>query len=207
MLFRSYSGGISLYSKSNNLRLIYPTNEANNLNDTLTLDWSSVDNVDYYQILIDTNYNFNSPLLIDSLIPALGNNNGNQPDTEVLLNTLLTGTKYFWKTRVIAAQDTSAWTTIWNFEISETGDVINSNAENNISNIKVFPNPITNRLMIQGINDQTILTRLYNSNGQIVLEKKINQNTVLDCSSIPNGIYILNIIEANQSINKLVVKQ
>ena len=124
-----------------------------------------------------------------------------------MLNTLLTGTKYFWKTRVIAAQDTSAWTTIWNFEISETGDVINSNAENNISNIKVFPNPITNRLMIQGINDQTILTRLYNSNGQIVLEKKINQNTVLDCSSIPNGIYILNIIEANQSINKLVVKQ
>jgi len=59
--------------------------------------------------------------------------------------------------------------------------------------IKIYPNPVSNQLMISSANEGLVLVRLYDQNGRIVVEqKRPSSNTaVIDVSQIGAGIYFL----------------
>lgn len=58
-----------------------------------------------------------------------------------------------------------------------------------ISSVFIYPNPVTNTLFIQGVEDEAIL-EVYNITGKSVLKDK---GTELDVTSLTQGTYILRI--------------
>lgn len=58
-----------------------------------------------------------------------------------------------------------------------------------ISSVFIYPNPVTNTLFIQGVEDESIL-EVYNLTGKSVLKDK---GTELDVTSLTQGTYILRI--------------
>lgn len=73
----------------------------------------------------------------------------------------------------------------------------------------VYPNPATNRLTIELNNDQKKLTyQLFNVVGTPVMSGLINQNAVLDLTSIPAGLYFLRISGSDsEHIHKVLVSK
>jgi hypothetical protein len=63
--------------------------------------------------------------------------------------------------------------------------------------IKVAPNPVRSQLNIQTM--EVGEAYLYNSQGTLILQKSINQNTQLDLNDLPTGTYWLKIITNKES--------
>jgi hypothetical protein len=80
-------------------------------------------------------------------------------------------------------------------------DMIVSSHEIGQSTIKIYPNPVSNNLIIETEDHFDFKIRIFNLQGQSILEDK--NNTVVDVSSIPNGFYLLEIIDL-KSGKKLV---
>jgi hypothetical protein len=83
---------------------------------------------------------------------------------------------------------------------------VSSNMIDNI--IDVYPNPTSDLVNIFIDKTENTQLQIININGQVVLEKQINeQNTLLDVSAYNKGVYIVRISnQTGVSINKLVVK-
>ena len=83
---------------------------------------------------------------------------------------------------------------------------VTSNMMDNV--IDVYPNPTSSLVNVFIDKIENTQLQIININGQVVLEKQINdQNTLLDVSSYNKGVYIIRITnESGVSINKLVVK-
>ncbi len=78
-------------------------------------------------------------------------------------------------------------------------------------NILVYPNPFTNKLNIefpQPIN-QPYTISLYDSNGVLIMnqQKSDPASTTLDISDLSRGIYIISIINNNQTYNRMIFKK
>jgi hypothetical protein len=75
---------------------------------------------------------------------------------------------------------------------------------------KIFPNPASNKIYLQQIDDNgqsTINLSLYNVSGEIVLEKVISNNNSTITLDLPMGVYWYKIIEnENESYKgKLII--
>lgn len=71
------------------------------------------------------------------------------------------------------------------------------------SNLKIYPNPVDNYLMVEGIHQDAIL-QLVNLNGQLLYE---GFERTMYVGDLPSGIYYLRVINKNQvSIEKWVKK-
>jgi len=95
----------------------------------------------------------------------------------------------------------------WNTPFAEGGfdldgvGVIHSNARSSLSQnenqgIKVFPNPIdksTGKLNIQFASDDSKDLKIYNLQGQIILEKEIYSGEQLDLTHFETGTYLLKV--------------
>jgi len=69
----------------------------------VVLSWSSVGNVDYYEVQVDDLSNFNSPLIFQAVVYA--------PETERIVDPPLLPGNYFWRVR--ACQDAGTNCTAW----------------------------------------------------------------------------------------------
>jgi hypothetical protein len=87
----------------------------------LTLDWAPNTAVDFYDLQIDTNINFNTPLLRSISKSYINSTNGNS-DTQHYIDELLFGQRYFWRVRSRNLVDTTVWSEVWNFT---TRDLVN----------------------------------------------------------------------------------
>ncbi len=73
------------------------------------------------------------------------------------------------------------------------------------SDVRVYPNPVKDRLYIKGEVNSTEI-RIYDITGRIYFaEMKIHQNTI-DVSTLQNGIYFIEISFDNQSVVKKFIK-
>ena len=76
----------------------------------------------------------------------------------------------------------------------------------NITENSFYPNPITNNLNIKTTNYPAHLY-LYNVSGQLLLQKEIKQeNTSIDFSSYPSGIYFIELKQNNNISRKKIIK-
>ena len=69
--------------------------------------------------------------------------------------------------------------------------------------LNIFPNPAKNSITIQSSKATTV--RLQNSNGLVLLTQKINGNSSMDISKLPNGIYY--VVNADSGESFKVVKE
>ncbi|MBN2523600.1 MAG: T9SS type A sorting domain-containing protein [Bacteroidales bacterium] len=71
----------------------------------------------------------------------------------------------------------------------------------NVETIKVYPNPVKDFVYIEGIVSKDYSVRIVDISGRIILERKIENNTI-DLSSLQRGIYLLKIANRVHKIIK-----
>ena len=105
---------------------------------------------------------------------------------------------------------------VWLMKIDEDGHIVNkTSSASGISykdnNIRIFPNPTADYLYIEHDAVEEISYSLYDSRGQMVLQKKKTEpytTYILDFASYPNGIYYLHIINptGHNTVEKILVE-
>jgi hypothetical protein len=70
--------------------------------------------------------------------------------------------------------------------------------ENN--NIKVFPNPTSGTIKIQFDSHEQIPIQIYNTSGQLIINKSISDSEIIELSSFGKGLYILKIQDKTKKI-------
>ena len=74
--------------------------------------------------------------------------------------------------------------------------------------IDIYPNPVTDRIYINYFTSQNLKMHVYNSVGQCVLQRELNNQTnEIDISSLTRGIYILKLTSSNGTIEKKIIKE
>lgn len=75
-----------------------------------------------------------------------------------------------------------------------TSTTLSTQENNNISEIKVYPNPASKRVFIEGLKDTKVFVEIISSEGRKVLDQiKINKDNSIDISGIPAGVYYINL--------------
>lgn len=71
--------------------------------------------------------------------------------------------------------------------------------ENNFSaQIKIYPNPASKRVFIDGVKGKDISVEIFSAEGKKVLQQtEIENNSSIDISGIPSGVYFININSGN----------
>jgi Secretion system C-terminal sorting domain/Divergent InlB B-repeat domain/CARDB len=104
------------------------------------------------------------------------------------------------KTYTIASLDDATDVNI-EFEADPTGidDISN--------NFKVYPNPFSDKIAIEGIEDNCNV-KIYNIAGQLILYiPSLNKSDKIDTHSLENGVYLMKITDNNnQQITKQIIK-
>lgn len=78
---------------------------------------------------------------------------------------------------------------------------------NNHAVVNIYPNPAGNTLNITGISGKTTVL-LYDVIGKLVLEKEVENNTILNTSHLVDGIYtLLTESKMGRSFNKVVISK
>ena len=74
--------------------------------------------------------------------------------------------------------------------------------------LQLYPNPTTDKINISISIGQNLIMQVYNTVGQCVMQKELNNFTnSIDISSLINGIYILKITSPNGTIEKKIIKE
>ena len=68
-------------------------------------------------------------------------------------------------------------------------------------NVKVYPNPASDKVTVTGLPHDTVIT-LYNMSGQKLLEVAANGDTAIDISGLAKGMYFLNTAKGSAKIIK-----
>ena len=78
--------------------------------------------------------------------------------------------------------------------------------DESISEISVFPNPASEMIHIEGVEAAEV--RIYNAMGQLSLRQSTNGNDqeTIDISSLPNGIYLIQLVSKGGLATKQIVK-
>lgn len=65
--------------------------------------------------------------------------------------------------------------------------------EEKIPEISIFPNPASNFIQIQlNSNHDDFILNIYNANGALVYSEKVQENSIINLTDLPSGIYLLN---------------
>ncbi|KAA3650518.1 MAG: T9SS C-terminal target domain-containing protein [Bacteroidetes bacterium] len=95
----------------------------------------------------------------------------------------------------------SALKDVWELSYSSVGLETIENIE-----FKIYPQPVSNQLFIESGTDVELLVQMYDLNGRVVIQKKIdNQFNMLDVTAIKSGMYHLKIISNQKSISKKII--
>lgn len=116
------------------------------------------------------------------------------------LTTAVTFRVYGWNAEASAGTES-----IDDFAISGSITVLSVN-ENNISGLKIYPNPAKTNLFITSDNFETKQVEIYNVLGKVVLSAKAT-NAPVNISALSNGIYVVKVTEnGKSSTRKLIIE-
>jgi len=163
---------------------------------------------DYFKIIIEGFFNNQSTGAVEYLLADYTSGNEIIVDTWDELDLSLFGT-------VDSIQ--------FNLESTHTGDygmntpayfcfdnlifeTISSLSENIKNDIKIYPNPTTDFININGVGEGQI--SLTDISGKVIYQKNnCSQNEIIDLTSFNSGIYIINVMSENYSISGKVIKK
>ncbi|MFY7815695.1 MAG: T9SS type A sorting domain-containing protein, partial [Chryseobacterium taeanense] len=90
-----------------------------------------------------------------------------------------------------------------------TTSTLNTNENDLSSQIKIYPNPASKKVFIEGIKDKNTIVEIMNTEGRKVLkESKIENDKSINISGIPAGVYFINLNSGNQKVysKKLIIQ-
>ena len=79
-------------------------------------------------------------------------------------------------------------------------------SESKLSEIQIYPNPATNKLIIKTTQAIKGLMKIYNSKGELVYQQHHTSQSTVDISTFSEGIYMLYLVTAKEAISKPFVK-
>lgn len=85
-----------------------------------------------------------------------------------------------------------------------SGDTLSN--ENNIFDFEMYPNPTSNVLKVNMLDNRKVSFAIYNVMGQ-QLKTSILTNSEINVSDLPSGIYLLEVNDGQKSISKKFIKQ
>jgi hypothetical protein len=74
-------------------------------------------------------------------------------------------------------------------------------------NLKVYPNPVKDKLLIESSGLNIKKTEVYNLYGKLIFKSDTLENNSLDLSQLERGIYFLRIETTNAKITKKIIKE
>jgi N-acetylneuraminic acid mutarotase len=91
---------------------------------------------------------------------------------------------------------------VWNYGLNVSIPV--NNFENKI--VRIYPNPANTQITIDLENIFNSNYSLFSIHGEVIKKGQLNEiNNQIDCSNIPSGLYVLQIVNAKTSVSKKVL--
>ena len=80
--------------------------------------------------------------------------------------------------------------------------------ENTLNSFKIYPNPATHKIFINGLKTKNNTAEFNNVEGRKVLEKKVNEDQTIDISPLKPGVYFVTVSSEGLKIysQKVMVK-
>jgi len=78
----------------------------------------------------------------------------------------------------------------------------------NQNKIKIYPNPASDKIFVEGINQENLNAEFITLEGRVILNKNVNSDNSIDISGLNSGIYFIT-IKSNQTkiyTQKIIVK-
>ena len=78
-----------------------------------------------------------------------------------------------------------------------------------VEDIAVYPNPTDGCfkiIMPEGVSTGHPYYLIYDLNGVLINEKSLSEETDVDIGNMPNGVYLLKIINGDETYSKIIVK-
>ena len=92
-----------------------------------------------------------------------------------------------------------------NCMVATLGNLTTGIKETNISNISVFPNPVSSTLFLSGLTQNSTVS-VFDLSGKLLINKSVLSNQI-DVSKLTNGFYTIRIVDKNGITSKVFVKQ
>ena len=90
-----------------------------------------------------------------------------------------------------------------NFKVVKS-DIVMSSEQQILQNVKVFPNPVEDRLIVVGEGIREI--KILDLNGNVLIRKLKSFNNI-DLSNLKSGTYIVSIHAVNYNLTKKIIKK
>jgi hypothetical protein len=164
--------------------LVYPANNSINILTSDTLKWNNAIDplVTSYEVQLDTNNTFNSPLIFNSI------------DSLQDFSGLNWNTTYYWRVRCKNSSGNGPWSVTWNFTT-----LLNVGLEEQeTANVTVYPNPGNSQQSINIILEDAFVHTLeiYSLNGQLIQRQNYPSGLRQLETVIPQkGLYLIKLIE------------
>jgi len=94
------------------------------------------------------------------------------------------------------------------FRVTTSG-TLSSLETDNLSQIRIYPNPASEKVFVEGLTDQNISADIISTEGRIVLQSaKVENDGSIDITGIPAGVYYLNLKSGDlrSYSQKLIIK-
>ncbi|MFT4759215.1 MAG: choice-of-anchor B domain-containing protein [Paraglaciecola sp.] len=176
----------------NATNLNMPMDAATEVSLTPDFAWDATDNTDFYTIFVSAD--------IDDFVGSVFINEETTNPTYNLTAALDPGI-YYW---MVTANSDCGLNDSDIFTFTTEG--FNSVNHLEIEGLKIFPNPVADLLFIE-INDlnATFQAEILNTQGQIFIEKSLQNTQSIDVADFPKGIYYLKISNEEGVVTKKIV--
>ncbi|RLD59325.1 MAG: hypothetical protein DRJ05_06570 [Bacteroidetes bacterium] len=188
------------FSTLNTVMLESPENNEEDVNSCPRFEWTAIEGVVEYELLVDLDENFTNP---KSQIVE-----GNYSQCQ---ESLEKQTVYFWKVRAITGLDSSGWSAIWSFQTEGYIGIDDNLTE---QSVKIYPNPSTGEftVTINSIKGEVCELSIIDMVGKVVMEKEITcfpgENKIdMKLDKHGDGIYLVNIKNEDVFISKKIFIQ
>ena len=102
--------------------------------------------------------------------------------------------------------DGNIWAGGWYGLLHLTLESTGTDSHQFINNTTIHPNPTLDFIQLQGVNSPSITYQVYSLNGNVLISGKTN-NSKIDITSLPNGIYLLIVEDEGKQIQHKIIKQ
>jgi len=79
-------------------------------------------------------------------------------------------------------------------------------SDNNLSDITIYPNPVSNKLYITSENSVLNKITVFSATGKLILEQSNNQDQTIDVSTLEKGIYFIELLSEKGKTTKKFIK-
>lgn len=160
--------------------LISPANESSDVSKSVQFRWSKDDAASNYLVEVSTDSNFSSSF------------SRTVSSTVVIFNQLENEQTYYWRVRTNSPGISSAWSEVWSFTTASSASMISSNSQE----VKIYPNPTQNFLVVDGGNTSFTIRSVKDASGRSVIlfdDGVKKQQHQLNINALVPGMYVLEV--------------